>query len=99
MLIIDSDLERERMRPAGQRPSPGYWLSTELFAVDLAMTGLDRGRLHWSDTVPVWLRVAALLLFGLVWRTVIEDRMLRAELSGYADYAARVKRRLLPGVW
>lgn len=31
--------------------------------------------------------------------TAIEDRMLRDELLGYADYAAKVRFRLLPGVW
>jgi protein-S-isoprenylcysteine O-methyltransferase Ste14 len=35
----------------------------------------------------------------LVVRTVLEDRMLRAELDGYAAYAERVRFRLLPGVW
>lgn len=172
MLIIEPDLVRERMRPARQRPSLGYWLSTLLFIVVLAVAGLDRGRLHWSDSVPVWLRGVGLLLFALgwvpviwamrvnrffssavriqfdrgqrvisdgpyrfvrhpgytaalvvilangvalgswlaaaigwlgvpilLWRTVKEDRLLRAELPGYAEYAARVKWRLLPGVW
>ena len=138
----------------------------------LAIAGLDRGRLHWSDGVPVWLRATALLLFALgwvpviwamrvnrffssavriqpdrgqrvisggpyrfirhpgytaalvvilangialgswlaaaiawvgvpilLWRTIKEDRMLSAELPGYADYAARVPWRLLPGIW
>jgi protein-S-isoprenylcysteine O-methyltransferase Ste14 len=31
--------------------------------------------------------------------TAIEDRMLRDELAGYADYAANVRYRLIPGVW
>jgi protein-S-isoprenylcysteine O-methyltransferase Ste14 len=172
VLLIEPDLVRERMRPAGQPPSLGYWLSTLLFLADLAVAGLDRGRMHWSDSVPVWLRAAALVLFVLgwvpviwamrvnrffssavriqsdrgqhvisdgpyrfvrhpgytaavivivvngialgswlaaaigwlgvpilLWRTVVEDRMLHAELPGYANYAARVKWRLLPGVW
>ncbi|MGA8193396.1 MAG: isoprenylcysteine carboxylmethyltransferase family protein [Acetobacteraceae bacterium] len=172
VLIIEPDLVRERMRPAGKSPSPGYWLSTLLFLVILAIAGLDRGRLHWSDGVPVWLRATALLLFALgwvpviwamrvnrffssavriqpdrgqrvisggpyrfvrhpgytaalvvilangialgswlaaaigwvgvpilLWRTIKEDRMLSAELPGYADYAARVPWRLLPGIW
>ena len=29
----------------------------------------------------------------------LEDRTLRAELPGYAEYARRVRYRLLPGVW
>jgi protein-S-isoprenylcysteine O-methyltransferase Ste14 len=28
-----------------------------------------------------------------------EDQMLREELAGYADYAAKVRYRLIPGVW
>jgi protein-S-isoprenylcysteine O-methyltransferase Ste14 len=172
VLIIEPDLVRERMRPGGKYPSPGYWLSTLVIFVVLAMAGLDRGRLHWSDSVPVSLRAAALVLFALacvpviwamrvnrffssavriqsdrgqraisdgpyrfvrhpgytaglvvilangvalgswlaaaigwigvpilLWRTMKEDRMLRAELPGYADYAARVPWRLLPGIW
>jgi protein-S-isoprenylcysteine O-methyltransferase Ste14 len=42
----------------------------------------------------------ALAIAGLfVWRTAREDATLQAELPGYAEYAARVRRRLLPGVW
>jgi protein-S-isoprenylcysteine O-methyltransferase Ste14 len=32
-------------------------------------------------------------------RTALEDRTLQAELPGYAEYAQRVRYRLLPGVW
>ena len=35
----------------------------------------------------------------LIVRTALEDRTLRAELPGYTGYAARVRYRLLPGVW
>ena len=35
----------------------------------------------------------------LVIRTVLEDRTLHAELPGYAEYASRVRFRLIPGVW
>lgn len=35
----------------------------------------------------------------LLRRTVLEDRFLRENLPGYADYAARVRYRLIPGVW
>jgi protein-S-isoprenylcysteine O-methyltransferase Ste14 len=44
--------------------------------------------------VPVGLAVA-----GMVVRTGLEDRMLRADLEGYKEYAGRVRYRLLPGVW
>lgn len=42
---------------------------------------------------------AVLTILILVIRTAREDRTLQAELPGYADYAKRVKSRLLPGVW
>lgn len=42
---------------------------------------------------------AALALIGLVVRTALEDRTLHAELPGYPEYAARVRFRLIPGVW
>lgn len=32
-------------------------------------------------------------------RTAVEDRVLHAELEGYAAYAERVRYRLLPGIW
>lgn len=36
---------------------------------------------------------------GMVVRTYLEDRMLRQELPGYAEYAQTVRYRLLPYVW
>ena len=35
----------------------------------------------------------------IIMRTAMEDRTLQAELSGYSDYAQRVRYRLLPRVW
>jgi protein-S-isoprenylcysteine O-methyltransferase Ste14 len=172
VLVVDPDLVRERARPGGKPPPKIYWIVTLYLVFALAVAGLDRGRFHWSDSVPLWLRGVAMLLFAgawvpfiwamrvnrffssavriqrergqhvitdgpyrlvrhpgytaslvvaltcgvalgswlaaslcwlgvpmLLWRTVIEDRMLRRELSGYAEYAARVNWRLLPGVW
>jgi protein-S-isoprenylcysteine O-methyltransferase Ste14 len=48
-----------------------------------------------------WWGVALSPLFIVLYavRTGIEERTLRAGLPGYADYAARVRYRLLPGVW
>jgi protein-S-isoprenylcysteine O-methyltransferase Ste14 len=37
------------------------------------------------------------LLFSA--RTALEDRMLKRELPGYSEYTARVRFRLLPGIW
>ncbi len=41
----------------------------------------------------------ALIIVLFVWRTAMEDRALRQELPGYADYAETTRYRLLPGVW
>lgn len=42
---------------------------------------------------------ALLLVAATVARTWLEDRLLRRELPGYADYSVRVPYRLLPGIW
>ncbi|UCH36194.1 MAG: isoprenylcysteine carboxylmethyltransferase family protein [Armatimonadota bacterium] len=48
----------------------------------------------------VWTYVpVALLGILVVLRTAFEDRTLREELPGYAEYARRTRHRLLPGVW
>jgi protein-S-isoprenylcysteine O-methyltransferase Ste14 len=44
--------------------------------------------------------LATLPLFPLFLRRLfIEERMLLAELEGYAEYAQRVRYRLMPGIW
>jgi protein-S-isoprenylcysteine O-methyltransferase Ste14 len=63
------------------------------------------GALHTALSLPLllgslWAYLPGFVLVAaIVARTVFEDRMLRAELAGYADYARRVRYRLLPGVW
>jgi protein-S-isoprenylcysteine O-methyltransferase Ste14 len=42
---------------------------------------------------------AVLIVIVLIIRTRLEDRALQDELEGYAEYAKRVRYRLLPGVW
>ena len=39
------------------------------------------------------------VVFLMIRRAVIEDRFLQQELDGYADYAQRVRFRLVPGIW
>lgn len=46
----------------------------------------------------------ALILGGLtaalfIIRTILEDKILQAELPGYEEYAQRVRYRLVPGLW
>ncbi|SFI18013.1 isoprenylcysteine carboxylmethyltransferase family protein [Bradyrhizobium sp. Gha] len=45
------------------------------------------------------LAIAPILVLLIAVRISIEERTLIAGLSGYADYAARVRYRLMPGVW
>ena len=67
---------------------PGYTASL----VGMICGGLALG--SWVGMIPV---VAAAALF--VRRTLVEDGMLRRELAGYADYAERVRYRLVAGVF
>ncbi|HEY6026110.1 MAG TPA: isoprenylcysteine carboxylmethyltransferase family protein [Pseudolabrys sp.] len=48
----------------------------------------------WWALLPVIAIVPA-----LVWRLVDEERVLRRDLPGYAAYCARVRYRLVPGIW
>jgi protein-S-isoprenylcysteine O-methyltransferase Ste14 len=48
----------------------------------------------WWSAVPV-----LLALLQIIRRTVLEDRLLQAELDGYREYASRVTYRLIPGLW
>jgi protein-S-isoprenylcysteine O-methyltransferase Ste14/8-oxo-dGTP pyrophosphatase MutT (NUDIX family) len=42
---------------------------------------------------------AAVTVGILLVRTALEDRTLQRDLDGYREYAARVRHRLLPGIW
>ena len=63
------------------------------------------GFLGWIVSIPfllasAWALIAAIVaVAGIVVRTALEDRTLRAELPGYAEYTARVRFRLVPGIW
>jgi protein-S-isoprenylcysteine O-methyltransferase Ste14 len=49
-----------------------------------------------------WLAAALLVIFSLpflLYRAITEDRILRAKLARYSDYVARVRWRLVPGIW
>lgn len=67
---------------------PGY-ISGSLLAVGVAMVLGS-----WWAFVPI-----VIVVVGLIVRTVFEERTLRAELPGYAEYTQRVKWRWVPGVW
>jgi protein-S-isoprenylcysteine O-methyltransferase Ste14 len=42
---------------------------------------------------------SAALIAGVAWRSVNEERVLRADLPGYEAYTKRVRSRFVPGVW
>jgi protein-S-isoprenylcysteine O-methyltransferase Ste14 len=67
---------------------PGYTFGSVLaFGVALALGSL------------IALLPAALVVVVLVIRTRLEDATLQRELPGYAEYAARVRYKWIPGVW
>ncbi len=60
-LLLDPDLARERMRPAGKRPPLGLQLFSGILVLHWVIAGLDHGRFHWSDSVPAWLQWLSLI--------------------------------------
>lgn len=42
---------------------------------------------------------AGIMVATMIVRTILEDRVLQAELPGYREYAGRTRQRLIPGVW
>jgi protein-S-isoprenylcysteine O-methyltransferase Ste14 len=58
---LDPGLLRERMRPGGKKPPPALKLFTGVLFLHWIVAGLDRGRFHWSDDIPAWLRGVGLI--------------------------------------
>ena len=48
----------------------------------------------WWAVIPGLLAALTMLI-----RTVLDDRMLQADLPGYAEYVQQVRYRLFPGIW
>jgi protein-S-isoprenylcysteine O-methyltransferase Ste14 len=65
LAITDPDLTRERLRPGGQRVGLRFLPIILWLFVHWTIAGLDRGRLHISDSVPAALQVMGLLAFAL----------------------------------
>jgi protein-S-isoprenylcysteine O-methyltransferase Ste14 len=65
MVKMDPDLRRERMNPGpGGKDRKLRSLLLPIILGQWVLAGLDVGRFHWSDTVPAWLRMTALVLFA-----------------------------------
>jgi protein-S-isoprenylcysteine O-methyltransferase Ste14 len=67
---------------------PAYLATIILGAVTPLLMG------SWWAVIPGLLSALMILI-----RTAYEDRMLRAELPGYAEYAEQVHFRLFPAIW
>jgi protein-S-isoprenylcysteine O-methyltransferase Ste14 len=79
----------------------------------VASTGPYRSLRHPGYAGAILFQLATPILLGSLWalipagltataivvRTALEDRALHDRLDGYRDFAARVRYRLLPGIW
>jgi protein-S-isoprenylcysteine O-methyltransferase Ste14 len=173
MASLDPELRRERFKPARGGVSRSFRpMMLPIVLGHWALAGLDVGRFHWSDTVPLavgsmaivglalsmalamwamranrffspvvriqterghhvvtsgpyrfvrhpgyvasvlaflfgalalgsWLAAALVVPYAglFLYRTLLEERYLRENLSGYTEYTNAVRYRWLPGVW
>jgi protein-S-isoprenylcysteine O-methyltransferase Ste14 len=89
-----SRIQSERGHTVVQH-GPYRFVRHPLYASRLVLTiGLPLTLGSWIALVP-----AVLLVFLVVLRTLLEDRMLATNLTGYREYATRVPARLVPGLW
>src|SRR5262249_28948048 len=63
-MVLDPELLHERMRPGGNPLPLGVMLATVVFSLHWVVAGLDCGRLHLSDTVPLPLQAAGFFVFA-----------------------------------
>jgi protein-S-isoprenylcysteine O-methyltransferase Ste14 len=75
--VVDPTLIRERLRPGpGGQDYATVILFTPAWLAQLAVAGLDVGRFHWSDSVPLLVQVIALLAMAtamavVIWATAV----------------------------
>ncbi|MBV8523283.1 MAG: isoprenylcysteine carboxylmethyltransferase family protein [Acetobacteraceae bacterium] len=65
IFMLDPALIDERIRPGGQALPIRMWLVWLLLLVHWCAAGLDRGRLHWTDTVPFSIQITSFVLFAV----------------------------------
>ena len=92
--FLDPGLLRERMRPGGQRPPLALRLFTLVLVLHWVVAGLDRGRFHWSDDVPSWLRAAGLFAvaagYGLALWAMLVNRFFSSVVRIQTDRGQHV---------
>lgn len=64
IVLLDPDLARERLRPGGKKPPLALRLFSGVLVAHWIVAGLDRGRSHWSDSVPLWLQILGLIVLA-----------------------------------
>jgi protein-S-isoprenylcysteine O-methyltransferase Ste14 len=92
--MLDRGLLQERMRPGG-RPAPlGLRLLNVVLLAHWIIAGLDRGRLHWTDNVPLWLQALGLLLvaagYALVFWAMLVNRFFSSVVRIQSDRGQHV---------
>lgn len=76
-IVSDPTLARERLRPGpGARFYWSDWLIPPLWLFQYILAGLDVGRFHWSDSVPVTVQAIALIIMtaalaGAIWAVAV----------------------------
>jgi protein-S-isoprenylcysteine O-methyltransferase Ste14 len=92
--FLDPGLLRERMRPGGQQPPLALHLFALVLVLHWIVAGLDRGRFHWSDTVPAWLRAAGLIAvaagYGLALWAMLVNRFFSSVVRIQSDRGQHV---------
>lgn len=93
-VLLPPDLIRERMRPGGQKPPLGLRLSVVVLFLGFVIAGLDRGRFHWTDDVPPWLRglglVAMTASYAFVFWAMTVNRFFSSIVRIQADRGQHV---------
>ena len=87
-------LQQDRNQTVVQEGAYGWIRHPMYLGIITAFLGLPLALGSWWGLFPTLLIVAI-----FIYRTYREDLMLTAGLVGYPEYAARVRYRLLPGVW
>ncbi len=92
--MLDRGLLQERMRPGGKPTPLGLRLLNIVLLAHWIIAGLDRGRLHWTDNVPLWLQALALLLvaagYVLVFWAMLVNRFFSSVVRIQSDRGQHV---------
>jgi len=87
--LLDRGLLQERMRPGGKPTPLGLRLLNVILLAHWVIAGLDRGRLHWSDSVPLWLQLFGLFIivaaYALVFWAMLVNRFFSSVVRIQSD--------------